>query len=170
MHSLQKRRNLLAKKKESYSVFTNQVPSISNFTDPGTTYELGFKFQLSQPGYITAIRYWKAPSETGTHIGRIWSSTGTLLASVTFSSESGSSWQEQALSVPLLIFANTVYTVSVNVNSYYVATVSGLTNVINNGFLSSVVGNNGSFGVISYYPTSSSNSSNYFRDVVVSSY
>ena len=45
-------------------------------------YELGTIFRSSTAGQITSIRFWKDVNETGAHTGHIWSSTGTLLASV----------------------------------------------------------------------------------------
>jgi hypothetical protein len=147
------------------TLFTYQTPSVTNTSD-GVAYELGMKFQASSPGQITAIRYWKAPSETGTHIGRIWSATGTLLASVTFSGETASGWQTQPLTSPYMIQANTTYVVSVNANQYYVATSNGLATSVVTGSLSSVAdGANGVFGNPAAFPTSSYHNTNYFRDL-----
>ena len=39
-------------------------------------------------GSITGIRFYKVPDNTGTHTGTLWSSTGTLLATGTFTNES----------------------------------------------------------------------------------
>src|SRR3954453_23208067 len=67
------------------SLFTTQVPALPNFTDgPGVDWELGMRFTSDNPGAIQAIRYYKSPSETGAHVGRIWSATGQQLATVTF--------------------------------------------------------------------------------------
>ncbi|MBW4686024.1 MAG: DUF4082 domain-containing protein [Komarekiella atlantica HA4396-MV6] len=147
-------------------LFTNQAPSIANFTD-SVPYELGMKFRSATGGQITAIRFWKAPSETGTHTGKLWTATGTLLASVTFSNETASGWQEQLLATPVNIQANTTYVVSVNVNAYYVATYDQLGNPIVNSDLSSVAdGNNGVFnGTPGAFPTGSYRNTNYFRDI-----
>jgi len=147
-------------------LFTSQVPNIQNFTD-SVPYELGMKFRSATAGQISAIRFWKAPSETGTHTGRIWSATGTLLASVTFTNETASGWQEQAISTPLNIQANTTYIVSVNVNAYYVFTNEGLGSSIVNSDLSSVAdSNNGVFnGTPGAFPTGSYRDTNYFRDI-----
>jgi len=148
------------------TVMTTQAPVLDDVTD-GSSYELGMKFQSSADGYISAIRFYKAASETGVHTGNIWSATGTLLASVTFSGETASGWQEQALDTPLHILSNTVYVVSVNANQYYAATNSGLATSISNGNLNSVAdGSNGVFGSPGTFPTSSYQNSNYFRDVV----
>ncbi len=148
------------------TLFTNQAPSVVNFTD-NVPYELGIKFRSATGGQITAIRFWKAASETGTHIGKIWTATGTLLESVTFSNETASGWQEQVLSTAVNIQANTTYIVSVNVNAYYVFTNDQLASSIVNGDLSSVAdGNNGVFnGTLGNFPTNSYRNTNYFRDI-----
>jgi N,N-dimethylformamidase beta subunit-like, C-terminal/Domain of unknown function (DUF4082)/Bacterial Ig-like domain (group 1)/Bacterial Ig domain len=147
------------------TLFTNQTPALLDVTE-GTAHELGTKFQVSGPGQITAIRYWKAQSETGPHVGNIWSATGTLLTSVSFSGETASGWQIQALTSPLTIQANTTYVVSVNENAAYVATNSGLASPVVNGPLSSVAdGANGVYGSKGAFPTSSYQNTNYFRDL-----
>jgi hypothetical protein len=147
-------------------LFTNQVPSVPDNTD-NVPYELGMKFRSNTGGQINAIRFWKAASETGTHSGKIWSETGTLLASVTFANETASGWQQQALTTPLNIQANTTYVVSVNVNAYYVFTNDELGSSIINGDLSSVA--DGSDGVFNStagaFPTNSYRNTNYFRDI-----
>jgi Domain of unknown function (DUF4082) len=147
-------------------LFTNQVPSVPDNTD-NVPYELGMKFRSNTGGQINAIRFWKAASETGTHSGKIWSETGTLLASVTFANETASGWQQQALTTPLNIQANTTYVVSVNVNAYYVFTNDELGSSIINGNLSSVAdGNNGVFnGTSGSFPTNSYRNTNYYRDI-----
>ncbi|RCJ23210.1 Ig domain-containing protein group 1 domain-containing protein [Nostoc sp. ATCC 43529] len=148
------------------NILTSQVPSIPNFTD-GVPYELGMKFRSNKGGQITAVRFWKAPSETGTHIGKIWNATGELLGSTTFTSETASGWQEQLLEPPVNIQANTTYVVSVNANAYFVATYDELGSPIVNGDLTSVAdGNNGVFNLsANSFPTSSYRNTNYYRDI-----
>src|SRR5437867_2376948 len=88
--------------------------------DPGpeapdtSAVNLGIKFQSDVDGYIKAIRFYKHPDNTGTHIGYLWSSTGTQLGSATFTNETATGWQEVALSPAVPITANTTY-----VASYY---------------------------------------------------
>ena len=148
------------------SIFTSQVPSTADVTD-GVPYELGMKFRSGKSGQITAIRHYKAPSETGTHFGKIWSPAGTLLASVTFTGETASGWQQQVLTAPLSISANTTYIVSVNVASHFPFTLGGLAGAISNGDLSTVAdGQNAVYGGTGAFPTGSYQSSNYFRDIV----
>ncbi len=150
------------------TIFTNQVPSVPNASDNGTSYELGIKFQSAKPGQISAIRFFKATSETGTHFGRIWAATGgTPLATTTFSNETASGWQQQALATPLSIQANTTYVVSVSINSFFADTQNGLASSVVNGDLLTVAdGNNGVYGSLGTFPTNSYANSNYFVDIV----
>jgi hypothetical protein len=148
------------------SLFTTQTPVLPNASD-GVPYELGMKFRVARSGKITGIRYWRAASDVTTHVGRIWSSTGTLLASVTFVNETASGWQQQALATPLAILPNTTYVVSVNIATNYPFTNSGLATSIVNGDISSVAdGRNGVYGTAFAFPTNSFQNSNYFRDIV----
>lgn len=147
------------------TIFTAQSPVLPDASD-NRSYELGTKFIANVGGEIRSIRYWKSPSETGAHSGRIWAANGGLLATAVFNNESSSGWQETVLTTPLTIAANTVYIVSVNSNSHYAFTLSGLANPVSNGNLRTVAdNNNGVFGDINTFPTSSYSNSNYFRDV-----
>ena len=56
--------------------------------------ELGVKFESAVPGYITGIRFYKGAGNTGTHVGHLWTSTGTLLATATFTNETAAGWQQ----------------------------------------------------------------------------
>ena len=113
----------IAQTQQTYTVLTAQTPAITGTDGP---YELGMKLTTTQPGQINAIRFYKVAGESGTHIGRIWAAGGiTPLASVTFSGETTSGWQQQALNVPLPIQANSTYLVSVASNNAYGATHSG---------------------------------------------
>ena len=154
----------------SQTLFTTQTPALVGVSDgANVNYELGTLLQANMAGQITAVRFWKDSQESGTHTGHIWSSTGTLLASVAFVNETASGWQLQTLTSPVTIRANTTYVVSVNTgNTYYVATNYGLSSQVVNGNLSSVVGNNGVYGSPATFPTNSWETSNYFRDVVFS--
>jgi hypothetical protein len=157
------------------SLFGGAPASGGNPTQDGRTgtgpwtYEFGLKFTVSSPVTLTAIRFYKDPLETGSHTGTIWSANGTKLATVGFSSESSSGWQQQALTTPLALAAGTTYIVSVNANAFFGLTRSGLASAVTVGPLSSVAdGANGVFGsAAGVFPTQSYSSSNYFVDVVV---
>ncbi len=70
--------------------------------------ELGAKFQSNTAGYINALRFYKLPGTTGTHVGQLYDRVGNLLASVTFT-ETASGWQEESLLTSVPIAANTTY-------------------------------------------------------------
>ena len=82
--------------------------------DSGSTgaVELGVSFKSDTAGTINGIRFYKSANNAGVHVGHLWSSTGTLLASVTFSGESASGWQQANFSTPVSISANTIYVAS----------------------------------------------------------
>lgn len=147
----------------SQTLFAPSAVPTLDAQDDEASYELGQQFQVSKNGFVDAIRFYKATGETGTHVGRIWSSTGTLLASVTFAGETGSGWQQQALATPFAVTANTSYFVSVNINSLYVSTNYSPPVTFSRGDISG--SSNGVFGAIGTFPTSSFNN-NYFRDIV----
>ena len=154
----------------SFRLFPGEsYPAQSNVSDGGASYELGTEIRVSAPGVVTHLRHYKSPGETGTHIGRVWSATGTQLAQVTFANETASGWQEQALATPLRLTPGVSYFVSVNVNTHYPTTNNGLATAISNGPLSTVVSaTNGRYGPPGVFPTNSYLQSNYFRDVVFS--
>ena len=74
------------------------VPSTIT-TDPKPV-EVGVKFESSTAGYVTGIRFYKGAGNNGTHIGNLWTSSGTLLASATFTNESASGWQQVSFASP----------------------------------------------------------------------
>ena len=80
------------------------LPANPNFPDNGA-YELGVKFRSDIAGFITGIRYYKSVDNSGTHLGNLWSATGTLMATATFVNESASGWQEVLFASPVAIAA-----------------------------------------------------------------
>ena len=144
----------------------------TNQTNP---VELGVKFTSSSSGFITGLRFYKGVNNTGTHVGNLWSSTGTLLASATFTGESAAGWQQVNFSPPVAITANTVYVASyfsptgdfaVDRNYFNVATTNPPLQALQNG----ASGPNGvyNYGSSSAFPTTSFSASNYWVDVVFS--
>ena len=134
------------------------------------SYEMGFKIRTTQNMDLSAIKFYKSPGETGTHVGTVWSSTGSVLATVTFGSETASGWQTAALSSPLTLTAGQTYVVSVGFNAYFVMTGAAFASTVSNGPLSAVAdGANGVFGASAgTFPTGSWNNSSYGVDVVAS--
>ena len=70
------------------------------------------KFRSDVSGHVTGVRFYKAGGNSGTHVGSLWSSSGTLLAQATFNGETPSGWQQATFSSPVAISANTTYVVS----------------------------------------------------------
>ena len=86
----------------------NVAPAVADGGDGGSV-EVGVKFQSSTFGQINGIRFYKATTNTGTHVGSLWTATGQLLASATFANETASGWQSVTFSSPVAITSNTTY-------------------------------------------------------------
>jgi hypothetical protein len=143
------------------------VPARPSALADTASVELGMKFTADVDGTITAIRFYKGSTNTGTHVGKLWSGSGALLASVTFSAESETGWQQANLTAPVAITANTEYVVS------YHASVGGF--AFDEGYFAGGVERaplrapvNASVYVYgeSAFPTQTYNNSNYYVDVV----
>jgi hypothetical protein len=151
---------------------SSSTPVVINDSDDNEI-ELGVKFQADVSGYVTALRFYKGPANTGVHIGGLWSNTGTPLATATFINESASGWQQVNLSIPVQIEANTTYVASYHTTvgryssnpGFFAA--SGLINGILRAPAAGAVGGNGVFkyGPRSF-PNDTFNGGNYWVDVV----
>lgn len=139
----------------------------------GSAVELGMKFRSDIAGNITGVRFYKSSSNTGTHTGNVWTNSGQLLGSVTFTGESGSGWQQANFSAPVSIQANTTYIVSYFApNGHYSADgqyfASAMDNYPLHGLASGVDGLNGVYRYgSSGFPSNSYNNANYWVDVVM---
>jgi hypothetical protein len=136
--------------------------------------EVGVKFRSDTNGYISGIRFYKAPANAGPHIGKLWSSAGTLLASATFTSEGSSGWQQVFFSSPVPIIAGTTYVASYftpggdySVTSAYFASAGADAPPLH-ALANGVDGTNGVFlyGTNGGFPTNSFNSTNYWVDAI----
>jgi hypothetical protein len=141
---------------------------------PDSPVQLGVKFRASSNGFITGIRFYKAPANTGTHIGTLWTSAGVALASATFNNESGSGWQQVIFPNPVAISANTVYVASYHTTGghYSIDKNYFAGNGIDSGPLNALgttaSGSNGVFayGAPTLFPNQSFAASNYWVDVL----
>jgi hypothetical protein len=152
------------------SVWQSAAPSGAG-DDPDTSaVNLGLQFRANASGRVIGVRFYKFVDNTGSHIGSLWSSTGTLLATGTFTNETASGWQELDFSSPVTIAANTTYVVSYHTDvGHYAFTSNGLSSAVTNGPLTALA----SGGVYAYgsgnaFPSDSFNASNYWVDVVYS--
>src|SRR5208337_3903132 len=101
----------------SYTIWPSTTVPGTVDDGPDSAVELGVKFRSDVAGSITGIRFYKASANTGTHVGNLWTSTGTLLATATFTGETASGWQQVNFATPVSITANTVYVASYHANN-----------------------------------------------------
>ena len=149
---------------------TNTSPNM----DPDLSQiEVGTRIRTTQAGYITALRFYKMPGQPGTHAGNLWSSNGVNLAAVTFTNETASGWQQQALSSPVAVASNTTIVVSYRVPNGGYAVTSQYFNgkgATNGPLIAPQDGVGGKNGLYQYdpwgFPTNTYNSENYWVDVV----
>ncbi|WP_229068355.1 DUF4082 domain-containing protein [Actinoplanes sp. DH11] len=134
--------------------------------------EVGVRFRSSTAGYVTGVRFYKGPGNSGTHTGNLWTNTGSRLATVTFSGESATGWQTATFGAPVAIAANTTYVASYHTTTgFYALTGSGLASAVNRGPLTALAnGTDGGNGVYRYgatgFPNSTYQAGNYWVDVV----
>lgn len=118
------------------------------------------------------LRFYKGPSNTGPHVANLWSSTGSLLATASFTNETASGWQQVNFATPVNITAGTTYVASYHTNGNYSADPNYFAAAHTSGPLtapsSASSGGNGvyAYGGSSLFPTSSYNATSYGVDVL----
>ena len=154
----------------TFTIF-GDTPGTTQNVDSGD-YELGVKFQTSVNGSITGVRFYKPAGTTGTHIGKLWTGGGVLLASATFV-ETDSGWQTVSFSSPIAVSAGTTYVASYSwpSGSYYPyqANAFSTTGVTNGPLTALQSGTDGPNGVYNDSPGSfpqTGNGANYWVDLV----
>jgi hypothetical protein len=156
------------------NIFPSSVSPLLPLDTDGQPIEVGVKFRSAQAGYITGVKFWKGGSaNSGTHIGHLWSSTGTKLAEANFSGETSSGWQTVTFTSPVPISANTTYVASYfSPTGYYSSTNPYFTTSVVNGYLTALAsGTDGPNGVYVYtatgaFPNTNFQSTNNWVDVV----
>ena len=160
-----------------FTIWNDAVVPVGSY-DELQPIEVGVKFQADVAGYITGLRFYKAAGDPDPHIGNLWSSTGSNLATVTFTGETASGWQEMAFGAPVLITANTTYVASYySPSGNYAADLDYFGTAYNNppsplhALADDLVGPNGPNGIYIYglgggFPNSSGDRKvNYWVDV-----
>jgi len=145
---------------------TSATPAASSDT---SSVELGVKFTADVGGYVSAIKFYKPSTDTGTHVASLWTSAGSLIAQGTFTNETASGWQTFTFPTPVPVSANTVYVASYHAPSgNYPATAGFFTQADDVWPLHAPAGSNGvySYGSSSVFPTQTFNAANYWVDVV----
>ncbi len=167
-------------------VFSQTLPAVSanifpvGMTPPfyyssSVSAELGVKFHSDIAGSITGVRFYRNSADNGPHTGSLWSDSGQLLATGTFTNETPTGWQQLNFSTPVAIAANTNYVASYHTSSGYNQTVNFFAGqAYDNGTLHAVEdgadGPNGVFylGSGTNFPNQGYQASNYWIDVVFS--
>lgn len=151
---------------------SGELPSSPRSND-GQGISLGMKFRTTQNGVVNGIRYYKGPNTTGTRTGYLWSSSGAMLASVTFSNETESGWQQALFSSPVPVTAGLTYVASYHSPSgFFAATGSYFNSAKVNGPVRGLAnGEDGPNGLYRYsaspvFPNNGYNSSNYWVDIL----
>ncbi|MGA9208607.1 MAG: DUF4082 domain-containing protein [Terriglobales bacterium] len=147
---------------------SNTVPGTVDSGD-GSAVELGVQFTSSTAGAITGVKFYKSANNTGTHVGNLWTSSGTLLASATFTNETASGWQTVTFAQPVAIQANTTYVASYYTGAGHYSDDSGY---FATAYSAPPLQALASGGVYVYssnsaFPTQGWNASNYWVDVIL---
>ena len=151
----------------------NAAPTVADHPDWNAV-ELGVKFRTDVAGLITGVRFYKSLANSGTHVGNLWRTDGTLLAQATFVNETASGWQQVNFNPPVPIAANTTYIASYHTNVGHYAgdnwffSAAGVDNGAIHLLRDGVDGGSGvyRYGGASAFPSQTYNATNYWVDVV----
>ncbi|HEX4304643.1 MAG TPA: DUF4082 domain-containing protein [Solirubrobacterales bacterium] len=153
------------------TIFDQATPGTVDSGDGGSV-ELGVRFRSDVAGEVNGIRFYKASTNTGTHIGSLWSAEGKLLAEATFKGETASGWQQVEFTTPVQIQPNTTYVAGYLAPSgHYSVNGPNLEAAVNNAPLHAEASGADGNGVFAYgsgskFPVESYNASNYWVDVL----
>lgn len=157
------------------TIWSNSYTPSENEYASGS-YDVGVKFTSAVAGTVTGARFYKQTWMGGyTHVGYLWSSSGSMLAKATFTGESSYGWQQVNFSSPVSIAANTTYIVSFSTGGGYFGITSGYFNSggVTNGPLqalgNSVPGGDGVYGSGNgAFPSLNGSGMNFWADVTFS--
>jgi hypothetical protein len=150
---------------------TTSTPISPAVSDP-LSVEVGVKFSTDVNGTVSAIRFYKGATNTGTHVGHLWDASGNLLSTATFSGETASGWQQVSLPAPVQVQSGTPYIASyLAPNGHYADDQYALQTGVDSPPLHAIAnGGAGPNGVYAYgsggFPSNGFNASNYWVDVV----
>ncbi|MFC8682211.1 DUF4082 domain-containing protein [Microbacterium ureisolvens] len=154
-----------------FSALGDVVPSLPSANDSQAV-ELGLRIVPDSDGYITGVRFYKGPANTGTHVGSLWNSSGALLGSATFSNETATGWQSVQFTSPIPVVAGQTYTVSYTapgggysaVERYWPYSARPSSPVTVRAGVGAAAP--GVYGVSGRFPTSTWKDANYFVDAI----
>lgn len=147
-------------------------PAIASVDDAAAV-ELGVRVRVDTAGYVHGVRFYKGAGNTGRHTAHLWTTSGTLLRSATFRSETATGWQTVRFDAPVRVTAGQTFIASYHTdvgryaaNNDYFAGRS-----VDNGPLHALASRSSAGnGVYRYgpvgFPTNTFKASNYWVDVV----
>ena len=153
------------------TIFDFGTPSVVDSGDPNAV-ELGVKFKADFDGAVTGLRFFKSPTNTGPHVGSLWTVGGQLVAQATFAGETGSGWQSVTFDNPVQIQQDATYVASYYApNGHYSVTSNGFGSAVDNPPLHALASSTSPNGVYRYgagggFPTGTYNASDYGVDVL----
>ncbi len=155
------------------SLFAASATPVTPASGEVASLELGMRFRPDIDGVVSGVRFYKGAGNTGTHTGSLWTDTGQLLTTVTFSGETASGWQQASFPTPVAVTANTTYVISYHApNGNYSADPFAFSQKgVDRGVLHAPVEWSGGNGVFAYgastlFPSGTYNGTNYWVDVV----
>ncbi|MGV8849609.1 MAG: DUF4082 domain-containing protein [Propionibacteriaceae bacterium] len=152
------------------TVFGDWLPSTPDSGD-GSATTLGMAFVPSADGFVSGVRFYKSAANTGSHTGTLYSSTGTVLATGTFTNETASGWQSLTFTAPVAVTAGTQYVIAyyAPVGRYAYSAYFFSPGPLRTAALTAIGGlgvANGVYGSGTTFPTQSYHQTNYFVDPV----
>ncbi len=155
------------------NILGSLTPTVAGDQNDPSAVTLGTAFTSSAQGSVTGVRFYKGPTNTGTHVGELWDASGNLLATTTFTNETPSGWQDATFSSPVAVTPGAIYVVSYFApHGGYAYTSGGFTHAVTDGPLTALASNaapNGNglyaYGSTPTYPTSTWQSDDYYVDV-----
>ena len=139
---------------------------------PSLGLELGMRFRSDMSGTITGVRFYKAATNTGSHVVNLWTTGGQLLATTTAGNETASGWQYATFPTPVAITSGTTYVASYFApNGHYSYTSNAFASSVDNAPLHAVANSTSANGVFAYgnassFTNQSYNATNYWVDVL----
>ncbi len=140
--------------------------------DDASALELGLRFVSAVDGFVTGVRFYKGAGNVGQHVGRVWTASGSLLASAPFTGESATGWQTVMFGAPVAVKAGTNYVVSYSAPAgHYAADANYFATAYDLAPLTAPAnGSGGANGVFATtpggFPSSTFGASNYWVDPI----
>lgn len=97
-----------------------ELPTVASIAD-GTEVTLGARFSPSVDGKLVGLEFYRAMGETGTHTGKLYSMSGTVLGEVSFPDTGVSGWQHADFATPVAVRAGTEYVAAYRSHGTYAA-------------------------------------------------